>query len=1046
LTFFDAQESEVGSTSILVKADEEVTSVQTDASNDHIRDFPNDLRSPVLHFVQHQDHDRMDDLGESPSMSTCETLLIYVTVNDVYDVSSSELAFVTRHPNSLQHFKEQFIVGDRVSFEGDHARRIGEIKQITDNRQLHSMFSGQAMDDMIRSYTYVIEMDDNGESVTKYKASELQRDKKVYNKLKLKNFLRATLEREGWIGAPWTVKNSLAKRYKISTKIPDSKEREAMNAQKKLNSMPNGATPPAQQPQPPHAPNGHGPYMNGHRPPPPPGLGQSAFVNFSANGPPPWIQQQNGIPPPFAAVNGLPRPYLVNGPPPPFFNHGPPPHVANGGQPPPYLMHLHQHGAHPMQQMPQHVNGQLVHSTPFQTSFAHQPGPRPSNPPPPQQAPPLARPVVPYVKFPCEDLEIPNPRLHVNRPTLKFLSDDVPNGVTPPADDQKMGILMKSVGSLLCVWETLNVHDTIYMLDSFTFDDFLGAMRFSHESTECELFVEMHCAVLKQIINTSGKVQTDLPKMTETEGSSEEGSSKESTPTPEPEPTVRTTRSSLRKSGAAQLVVKLRTPTPEPPKEIHKAAQFIADFDWIEQCKTRNFVEGGWQAIVVALLYRLSFNPAKKTACDEILAQLVPPEEEPTTATIASNYITLDVNLRISALEMILLLTVSTENFRDQLVAAAQEMTKLRKEKIEFQRKRKELADDLFKLDLDRKISLPDHTPASPTDAKNNEDVDMSMTSVNDDSKDARNAETNDADDADDATAAKSRTRTSSKNKRKAAADLARKEKAKKIKAENAKTKKQKEWEQLLAAIEKKKAELNDCEANINELDDDLRETMVHRSKVLGKDRFLNKYYWFEHNGMPFGGVPNSSTAEYGYANGRIWVQGPDEYELQPNLEQPALDLDKSRLGYTVPIRKQREEGSTHLSTSTEWGYYDDPEDIDNLLAWLDERGNRERVLRKELQAFRDRIQEYMRNMRKHRDITTQDDDSDDDDDDDDDDKNTTRVSTRNKTHVQKEDPKDRCLLWTNSIMFEEHGHIHSDEYLPPKKGKAKLVKTKGKR
>jgi alpha-1,3-glucosyltransferase len=371
-------------------------------------------------------------------------------------------------------------------------------------------------------------------------------------------------------------------------------------------------------------------------------------------------------------------------------------------------------------------------------------------------------------------------------------------------------------------------------------------------------------------------------------------------------------------------------------------------------------------------------------------------------------------------------------------------MTRLRKEKIEFQRKRKELADELFKLDLDRKIHLPNNTPASPIDTNGNVDVDVSMTGTNEDLNEAPDVEN----DAEDATTAKSRTRPSNKNKRKAAAEEARKEKAKKAKADAERNKKQKEWEKLLAAIEKKKDELKDCEANINELDDDLRETLVHRSKVLGKDRFLNKYYWFEHNGMPFGGVPNSSTAKYGYANGRIWVQGPDEYELQPNLEEPALSQDMQRFGYTIPQRKAREEGSTHLSKSTEWAYYDDPEDIDNLLVWLDERGLRERLLRKELQLFRDRIAEYMLKMRKHTEETNKPQDGDDDGDDDDD-KSTIRVSTRNKTYVEKEPVKDRCLLWTNSIMREENGHNHSEEYEPPKKGKAKpakATKAKGRR
>ncbi|XP_014557849.1 glycosyltransferase family 57 protein [Bipolaris victoriae FI3] len=989
-TYFEAQESEVGSTSILVKADEEVTSVQTEASKEINSIFPDSLKSPVLHYVQFQDHERIDDL-----------------VNDVYD-----------------HFKEQFMLHDRVSIEGDNPRRFGTITQITDNSRMHSMFTGQSMDDNIRTYTYVITMEDTGENVTKYKASDLHRDKKTFSKLLLKAFLRNALKREDWLKAPWMVKDSLAKRYDIPTKIPDNKTREAIIAARKAaHGIPNGATQAVQQPYPPHVSNGHSSHMNGQRPPLPPGPGQPTFVNFSSNAPP--YPQQN-LPHPFVALNGPPPQYLFNAP--PMYNNGPQP-IQTFGQPQQVLSNLPAHLTPHLMQMPPQGNGHPV-NFPFQTTFPHQQAPRPSTVAQPQQAPPPARPVE-YIKYPCEDLEIKHPRLQVNRPPLKFFSDDVPDGVEPPPEEKKTGILMKSIGPLLCIWETLNVHDTVYMLDSFTFDDFVDAMRFSHETVECELFVEMHCAILKQIISESGKIQSSLPNMDD--DSSDEESSSESTPTPEPEPPVRTTRSSLRKSGAAQLLAKQRTPTPEPPKEIHKAAEFVAEFDWIEQCKVRNFTEGGWQSIIVALLHRLSFDPARKEACDEILAQLVPPEEEePTTLTIAENYNNLDVNLRISALEMLLSLTVGTENFRDQLTAAAQEMTRLRKEKIEYQRKRKELADELCKLDLERKIHLPDNTPASPTDAKASEEADVSMVSANEDTKDAVAAETNDEDDT---TASKTRTRPSNKNKRKAAAEDARKEKVKKAKAEAERNKKQKEWEKLLAAIERKKDELKDCEANINELDDDLRETLVHRSKILGKDRFLNKYYWFEHNGMPFGGVPNSSTAEYGYANGRIWVQGPSEYELGPNLEEPALAQDMERFGYTVPQRKEREEGSTHLSTATEWGYYDDPEDIDKLLAWLDERGLRERALRKELQAFRDRIAEYMLKMQQHLQESNKPEEEEEEDE------NKPRVSTRNKTQAD-EAPKDRCLHWTNSIMRDEFGYNHFEEYEPPKKGKAKTAKA----
>jgi len=279
--------------------------------------------------------------------------------------------------------------------------------------------------------------------------------------------------------------------------------------------------------------------------------------------------------------------------------------------------------------------------------------------------------------------------------------------------------------------------------------------------------------------------------------------------------------------------------------------------------------------------------------------------------------------------------------------------------------------------------------------------------------------------------------------KRKRESEVAKKAKAKKAKADAAKTKQQKEWEKLLDAIGKKKEELKSCEASINELDDDLRETLVHRSKILGKDRFLNKYYWFEHNGMPFGGVPTSSTAEYGYANGRLWVQGPDDNEIQANLQEPALSEDMAAFGWTVPQRKEKEEGTTHLSTSTEWGYYDNPEDVDQLVVWLDERGIREKALRKELQVYRDRIAEYMTKMKEHMDDVDKSKIEEEE--------NMPRVSTRNKTYTERtnDETKAKCLLWTNSIMRDEVGHNHCEEYEPPKRGRkgtAKATRGRGRK
>jgi hypothetical protein len=333
----------------------------------------------------------------------------------------------------------------------------------------------------------------------------------------------------------------------------------------------------------------------------------------------------------------------------------------------------------------------------------------------------------------------------------------------------------------------------------------------------------------------------------------------------------------------------------------------------------------------------------------------------------------------------------------------------------------------LFKLDIDRKIQLPNNTPASPSgDKQGNPDVSMTGTEVAEEVSEKEEVEVNN----------RKPRKAAREIKRKRESEAVKKEKAKKAKIEAAKTKQQKEWEKLLEAIENKKDEVRTCEASINELDDDLRETLVHRSKILGKDRFCNKYHWFESNGMPFGGVPNSSTADHGYANGRLWVQGPDEWELQPNLEESAMAQDKAEFGWTVPMRKAREEGLTHLSKSSEWGYYDDPEDIDKLIAWLDERGVREKALRKQLLAFRDKIAEYMKVMKEYVEAEKSTEDEEED----------KPRTTRNRASKGGSDEENKkCLKWTNSIMREQEGYNHAEEYEEPKKAKKGVAVKKGK-
>jgi DDT domain/WSTF, HB1, Itc1p, MBD9 motif 1 len=255
---------------------------------------------------------------------------------------------------------------------------------------------------------------------------------------------------------------------------------------------------------------------------------------------------------------------------------------------------------------------------------------------------------------------------------------------------------MSSVGSLLETWNTLNVYCQVFLLDSFTFDDFVEAMEFSSTQVDCELFNEIHCAVLKKLVNgdddQNGAIQIslpDLPSDDEDEDDSDvDGSSAIPTPTPEPEePVKRTTRSSLNKALAKPPT---RSPSAAVDVKIHRAAEMFDEYGWIQRLRKRDFRKGGWQLIMVGLLHQLAGRPRLQADCDQILAHLAPLDAEPTQQTAWLKYSSMDVNIRVKALQIICMLTLETKAIKTFLEESSAQMTELRKTKIEHQRARKE--------------------------------------------------------------------------------------------------------------------------------------------------------------------------------------------------------------------------------------------------------------------------------------------------------------------------------------------------------------------
>jgi hypothetical protein len=178
---------------------------------------------------------------------------------------------------------------------------------------------------------------------------------------------------------------------------------------------------------------------------------------------------------------------------------------------------------------------------------------------------------------------------------------------------------------------------------------------------------------------------------------------------------------------------------------------------------------------------------------------------------------------------------------------------------------------------------------------------------------------------------------------------------------------------------------------------------------MLGRDRFCNRYWWFEHNGIrkheykigekateqaqvkhemnvvnddkayddneetandqePVDTMQDQSGDENAdddesqqaqeeeehttnYSMGRLWIQGPSEDDFKMFLDPPGYVPSPSPLE-----RKKLAEGESFLRGSQDWAYYDDVAEIESLLAFLNPRGKREFRLLNELRTSRNEI------------------------------------------------------------------------------------------
>lgn len=807
----------------------------------------------------------------------------------------------------------------------------------------------------------------------------VRRDRKIYSKLNLRAFLKNSLEREPYMHAPWLAKEPLAMQYRLPMQIPEHLLRDAHVLANRVRRSPNR---PAQNLPRAGAPDGSSEHRTLKAE-----IVQDQMLQMRA---PRGRQPKHMAPEELARMQQEAQlhPQMQR-------------QVSRRHHTAPNASLTKQHGG----TLPHHPNRQTI----------------------PQAVAPPPKPAPPPIKYPIEDLDIEPKKNGVSRPQLKFLTEEMAHFV---ASDRTKGLnqmQMETVGRLLEIWNTLNVQCEVYEIDSFTFDDFVDAMGFTTESdnTECQLLDEAFCAVLKQLVNDKGKLEVSLPQMPDedSEDDSEIAVDDSTVSTPVADVPARSTRSRL--SHVENASEQPQSPNGAPAK-VHKATEALAGFDWAEALGQRDMEGGNWQLILVGILNQLSHAPHFKATCDKVLSYLVPLDMDPSKENIKYQFKTMDINLRAAALQPMTMLSATTKALKKFLEDCSEDQTEVRKRKMEFQREKKTAMESLAFKNRDRVAAQEDL--AKKEEAQLVAQGELAEAA-------ATTAETNGgSSEPEDEVSAGRR----SSRKRKRGAEMSPQEKEKKEKVDAAKSaadKQRKQYQALVRDCDVLRQQILELEADINECDGDLREADVQRTKMLGKDRFCNRYYWFERNGQPFGGLPNSSTAHYGYANGRIWVQGPDNMEREgfidlPREEQAAY---KARFGMTVPDRRKLEEGPSLLMSANEWGYYEDPDVLDSLIGWLDDRGEREKRLRKELYEWRDKIAKYMRahkdfmNSEAAKKLEAEEEPK-------------KGIATRRQAEQEKAELGERCLRWRNLTSESINKHLHSEN--PPAKRSKKNPKV----
>ncbi|KAF8342653.1 ATP-utilizing chromatin assembly and remodelling N-terminal-domain-containing protein [Cantharellus anzutake] len=515
------------------------------------------------------------------------------------------------------------------------------------------------------------------------------------------------------------------------------------------------------------------------------------------------------------------------------------------------------------------------------------------------------------IKYPIEDLDV----------TISERERKAGKAVVRPAFDRDVPF-GSDFEPFLMSWAFMQSFGAVLKLSTFTLDEYEMAVRHNLPDVQCALITEIHLCLLTVAKERSPIKFIALDSLNFYDSQDREGEV----------PFADLTKAA--KSVGDRRASGWETPIGRESKSGWEEGLtiFIRDHATIDNLPNL-------RRILRSLLFVPETDPISSSPSDvtpATFARVQPSERYPF----------LFAEDKIAIIGLLVEMCLFSRVIRGHIDWADTSLTELRKEKIEVNREKKRLMEEITTIDA--KIEPGAGTPAPPetngvkeSPAPQSSDVESEQR-ANDDRSDITDEQP---------TGRRSRASLARKASAKLQASQTPASKVAGHGKERAQARiKAQEMKNALAERRKLEDELTKVERRLEAIEREFRQLFgVGRTRPLGKDRFFNRVWWLDGMGS---GTLVASGGQATYGTGRVFIQGPTEADL------PIL---RDRGDSFIRKRHEEEDGPDGTLKTGTWAYYSEPHQVEEFIGWLNPKGHRELALKNQLLKWSDHTTSGMR-------------------------------------------------------------------------------------